>query len=213
MLRLILGRAGSGKTARVLRRLCRGGPDRRQILVVPEQQSHEAERALCRFGGDGVSLYAEVLSFSRLSNRVFLAAGGMGEPELDAGGRILLMHRAVRSVASQLTVYARPSRQPRLSGGAAVHRGRAEELLRPAGAPAPGGGGGRRGRGGQAAGPGAHLHRLRGPGRPHRPGPPGPAHPDGGEAEGLPLGGREPTCGWTASPTSPPSSGRCCGSC
>ena len=112
MLRLILGRAGSGKTTQVLQRLCRGGPDKRQILMVPEQQSHEAERALCRFGGDSVSLYAEVLSFSRLSNRVFLAAGGMGEPELDAGGRILMMHRAVRSVASQLTVYARPSRRP-----------------------------------------------------------------------------------------------------
>ena len=94
MLRLILGRAGSGKTTQVLQRLCRGGPDKRQILMVPEQQSHEAERALCRFGGAGVSLYAEVLSFSRLSNRVFLAAGGMGEPELDAGGRILMMQRA-----------------------------------------------------------------------------------------------------------------------
>ena len=112
MLRLILGRAGSGKTTQVLQRLCRGGPDKRQILMVPEQQSHEAERALCRFGGDSISLYAEVLSFSRLSNRVFLAAGGMGEPELDAGGRILMIHRAVRSVASQLTVYARPSRRP-----------------------------------------------------------------------------------------------------
>src|SRR5699024_6753150 len=112
MLRLILGRAGSGKTTQVLQRLCRGGPDKRQILMVPEQQSHEAERALCRFGGDGVSLYAEMLSFSRLSNRVFLRAGGMGEPELDAGGRSLMMHRAVRSVASRRTVYARRSRRP-----------------------------------------------------------------------------------------------------
>lgn len=58
-------------------------------------------------GGNGVSLYAEVLSFSRLANRVFLAAGGLGEAELDAGGRLLLMHRAVKSVAAQLTVCAR----------------------------------------------------------------------------------------------------------
>ena len=97
MLKLILGRAGSGKTTAVLQGICRPGQTKRQILMVPEQQSHEMERALCRFGGDGVSLYAEVLSFSRLSNRVFLAAGGMGEPELDAGGRILMMHRAVRA--------------------------------------------------------------------------------------------------------------------
>ena len=86
MLKLILGRAGCGKTTTVLKRLCQAGQERRQVLMVPEQQSHQAERALCKAGGDEVSLYAEVLSFSRLANRVFLAAGGVGEPELDSGG-------------------------------------------------------------------------------------------------------------------------------
>lgn len=112
MFKLILGRAGTGKTTAVLSRLTKAGQRRKQVLIVPEQQSHEAERALCRAGGDRVSLYAEVLSFSRLANRVFLAAGGMGEPELDAGGRLLLMHQAVKAVSDQLTVYARPSRRP-----------------------------------------------------------------------------------------------------
>lgn len=112
MLKLILGRAGCGKTTKVLERLCQAGKERRQVLMVPEQQSHQAERALCRAGGDQVSLYAEVLSFSRLANRVFLAAGGMGEPELDSGGRLLLMYQAVKAVSPELTVYARPSRRP-----------------------------------------------------------------------------------------------------
>ena len=112
MFRLILGRAGAGKTALVLRRLCRAGEERPQVLLVPEQQSHETERALCRAGGDRVSLYAEVLSFSRLANRVFQEAGGLGVEELDAGGRLLLMHRAVRETAEGLSVYARPSRRP-----------------------------------------------------------------------------------------------------
>lgn len=112
MLKLILGRSGTGKTTAVLNRLTEAGQRRKQVLIVPEQQSHEAERALCRAGGDRVSLYAEVLSFSRLANRVFLAAGGMGEPELDAGGRLLLMHQAVKAVSDRLTVYARPSRRP-----------------------------------------------------------------------------------------------------
>ena len=112
MFKLILGRAGTGKTTAVLSRLTKAGQRRKQVLIVPEQQSHEAERALCRAGGDRVSLYGEVLSFSRLANRVFLAAGGMGEPELDAGGRLLLMHQAVKAVSDQLTVYARPSRRP-----------------------------------------------------------------------------------------------------
>ena len=113
MLKLILGRAGTGKTSAVLERLCRLGPKRPQVLIVPEQQSHEMERALCQSGGDRISLYAEVLSFSRLANRVLTAAGGLGEEELDGGGRLLLMYNAVKSLSGQLTVYAHPSRRPR----------------------------------------------------------------------------------------------------
>ena len=112
MLKLILGRAGTGKTTTVLRRVCREGAQRPQVLMVPEQQSHETERALCKMGGNGVSLYAEVLSFSRLATRVFQTAGGLGVEELDGGGRFLLMYNAVKSVASELTVYSRPSRRP-----------------------------------------------------------------------------------------------------
>ena len=112
MFKLLLGRAGAGKTTAVLRRLCTAGAERPQVLMVPEQQSHEAERALCQAGGPGSCLYAEVLSFSRLTSRVFQLAGGQGEPELDAGGRLLLMYRAVQRAAPELTVYGRPSRRP-----------------------------------------------------------------------------------------------------
>ena len=86
MLNLILGRSGAGKSTAVCSRICRTGGARSQVLIVPEQNSHEMERKLCQVGGNGVSLYAEVLSFSRLCNRVFLAAGGLGEQELDGGG-------------------------------------------------------------------------------------------------------------------------------
>lgn len=112
MLKLILGRSGSGKTTAVLDGLCRRGQIRQQILLVPEQQSHEVERALCQRGGNQVSLYAEVLSFSRMANRIFLAGGGMGTEELDGGGRILLMHTAVKSVSAQLTALRRVSCRP-----------------------------------------------------------------------------------------------------
>ena len=112
MLKILMGRAGSGKTTVVLERLCQAGQERPQVLIVPEQQSHEMERALCKAGGNGVSLYAEVLSFSRMANRIFQVAGGLGEEELDAGGRILLMYRALQSVSDQLMVYNRPSRRP-----------------------------------------------------------------------------------------------------
>ena len=112
MLKLILGRSGTGKTTLVRQRLCARGPERPQVLLVPEQSSHEAERSLCQVGGSGVSRYAEVLSFSRLCSRVFLAAGGLGEQELDGGGRILLMHGAVKAVSGQLTVCRRSAGRP-----------------------------------------------------------------------------------------------------
>ena len=112
MLRILMGRAGSGKTTAVLNRLCQAAQERPQVLMTPEQQSHEAERALCKVGGPGISLRAEVLSFSRLANRVFQAAGGLGLEELDGGGRLLLMYRAVQETAQQLKVYGRPSKRP-----------------------------------------------------------------------------------------------------
>ena len=112
MLKLILGRSGAGKSTKIYQRLCAQGSSRPQVLVVPEQNSHETEWALCRAGGNGVSLYAEVLSFSRLCNRVFLAAGGLGDQELDGGGRLLLMYSAVKAVSSQLTVCRRSAGRP-----------------------------------------------------------------------------------------------------
>ncbi len=111
MLHILLGRAGCGKTETIIRRLCQRGTQRPQILIVPEQYSHEMERTLCRLGGNQTSAFAEVLSFSRLANRVFAQAGGLAVPTLDAGGRLLLMHRSVQAVAGQLAVYRRPSKR------------------------------------------------------------------------------------------------------
>ena len=116
MLKLIIGRSGTGKSTRLLEQVC-AASDRRNILLVPDPQSHEMERRLCQLGGAAVSLYAEVLTFTRLANRVFQTAGGLSRDELDAGGRLLLMYRAVQAVSGQLTVYAKPSRRPAFLSG------------------------------------------------------------------------------------------------
>ena len=47
MLKLLLGRAGSGKTETLLRTMAERGPERPQLLIVPEQHSHDMERRLC----------------------------------------------------------------------------------------------------------------------------------------------------------------------
>ena len=129
MLHLFTTRAGSGTLEAVLSRLC--AKPGKQILLVPEQFSHDAERALCKIGGPWACMDKEVLSFTRLARRVAESAGGGARPVLDAGGRVLLMYAAVQSVAEQLTVYRAPSRRP------ARHPGRVQELPGPAGGPVP----------------------------------------------------------------------------
>lgn len=118
MVTLILGRAGTGKTALVMDRIRKLGEKGTQsILIVPEQYSHDAERQLCENCGDGVSLYAEVLSFSRLSNRVFAETGGLARKTLDAGGRVLVMNAALTALASGLKAYHPGRRRAELIRG------------------------------------------------------------------------------------------------
>ena len=107
MLRLILGKAGAGKTAAVMEEIRaaveakRGG----QLLLVPEQYSHEAERELCAACGDSLSLYGEVFSFTGLARRLMSELGGSAAPWLDKGGRLLCMALALNEVGPRLRVY------------------------------------------------------------------------------------------------------------
>ena len=116
MLRILTGRAGSGKTTEIFRRMAAEGQQRKQILLVPEQASFETEQRFCRENGNRAGVYGEVLSFTRLENRVLTLAGGVAQPMLDEGGRLLTMYAALRSVSAHLTVYAMPSRRPEFLG-------------------------------------------------------------------------------------------------
>ncbi len=114
MVRLILGRAGAGKTALVFREIAgyvRQGREN-MVLLVPEQYSHEAERELCAAAGDALSRYGEVLSFTGLARKVFAQCGG-GRPVMDGGGRLLCMAVAARTVGNRLKVYRKGCREPR----------------------------------------------------------------------------------------------------
>ena len=112
MLYLLTGRTGSGKTREVFRRMAAEGSRRPQLLLVPEQASFETERRFCRENGNQAGAYGEVLSFTRLENRVLSQTGGGADPVLDEGGRLLAMYAALKSVQDHLTVYAMPSRRP-----------------------------------------------------------------------------------------------------
>lgn len=101
MLRLILGRSGSGKTDTVTERLTHlaqaGTPG--LILLVPEQHSFVSERMLLRRLGPAAATRVAVLSFTRLAQTVFREVGGLAGEPLDEGARALLMSRALAEVA------------------------------------------------------------------------------------------------------------------
>lgn len=94
----------------ILERICANQTEG-QLLLVPEQASHELERALCAAGGDGICLRAEVLSFSRQASRAFALYGGVSRPALDKGGRLIAMAQALEAAGSRLKLYAASRRR------------------------------------------------------------------------------------------------------
>lgn len=103
MITIKFGSDLGGLMQAVLAGACDGRPG--QLMVVPEQLSHQMERSLCKQGGADIGLRAEVLSFSRLANRVSALFGGGSRPVLDKGGRMLAMALALEQVASRLRIY------------------------------------------------------------------------------------------------------------
>lgn len=114
MLHLLISADRFCTTDAVIGRICEQAERSRgnQILIVPEQYSHETERALCEAGGARISRFAEVLSFSRLAVRAFSVCGGVAEEYLDKGGRLLNMYRASSQVASELKYYGAVCKKP-----------------------------------------------------------------------------------------------------
>lgn len=114
MLELLHGPDRTSNSMELLDRICENASRgvSGQILIVPEQYSHETERALCERGGDTISRYAEVLSFTRLAARVFSVHGGVCEEYLDENGRILTLYLAAQQVREQLKFYAAVMTRP-----------------------------------------------------------------------------------------------------
>ena len=179
MLTIWMGRANTGKSARILEAI----RTRREpaMLLVPEHASHTAELEVCRACGPEASQYVEVLSLRTLARRVLAltgaAADGAREAAADAAG----------AAGGCLPADGlRPSLpQGSLSGGAGGAVRRADSLPGAAGGPGEHGGavgGPERGKG---AGPVADLRGLSGKALPGRRGPPGSDGEAAGRAGGI----------------------------
>ncbi len=115
-LRLIMGRAGAGKTTlclgeigRELERQPLGTP---LILLVPEQASFQTEHALARIIGTGGFMRAQVLGFNRLAHRVLQEAGGATRLPLGEMGKRMILRRLLEKRLDELRVFGRAARLP-----------------------------------------------------------------------------------------------------
>ena len=93
MLQFVLGRALSGKSYEICRRIAEcvktGGEP---VLIIPEQFSFESEKRILSLLGDGNAQKVKVLSFSRLCDEVEDFSGGGSYGELNDCDKIILMN-------------------------------------------------------------------------------------------------------------------------
>lgn len=107
MLRLIHGGFGSGKSSRVLELIKKTleGKDRYQksvYLIVPEQDTVQAELKAAECLGASSALCFEVQNFSRLANTVFRSLGGLSYRYADNASKALCMWQSIKSLGGLL---------------------------------------------------------------------------------------------------------------
>jgi ATP-dependent helicase/nuclease subunit B len=106
LLKLILGRSGHGKTHFAIQKASELAKNNANvILIVPEQITFKTEKMLIEKIGVVSCLNIEVLSFSRLTGRIFKECGGLANRYIDDCGRYIIMQLALKQVADLLVIY------------------------------------------------------------------------------------------------------------
>lgn len=116
MLNIITGRTGSGKT-RYIRNLAKEvaqRESRKAIIIVPEQFSFDTEKGMLELLGNEKSNNIEVLSFSRLAERLLRDYGKISKAPADDSTRAVLMSIAIESLQDKITFYAKYRKNPAL---------------------------------------------------------------------------------------------------
>jgi ATP-dependent helicase/nuclease subunit B len=117
--RLVVGRAGSGKTRRCLDAVVaavRADPLGPPVYwVVPKQATFMTERALTCAPGVGGFVRARVVSFEALGEEILAECGGAAVPEVTALGRQMILGHLLRKHQKELRYFAQAARQSGLA--------------------------------------------------------------------------------------------------
>ena len=112
-LRIVYGRAGSGKTHFILNEIksrIEESPGKKLVLVVPEQFSFQAEKNLISATKAGGILKTEVLSFQRMAYRVFNETGGITYPHIHPAGKSMIIYQILNKMCDKFKVLLEPVR-------------------------------------------------------------------------------------------------------
>ncbi len=107
MLKIIAGPASCGKSSLLFRKIreeAAKAPERNFILCVPEQFSLTSMRRIMETAEPYGILNIDVLSFNRLSHRIFEEAGGDSREVLDDTGKNLILRRIASEISKELSV-------------------------------------------------------------------------------------------------------------
>ncbi|MEZ2659830.1 helicase-exonuclease AddAB subunit AddB [Aneurinibacillus aneurinilyticus] len=110
-LRIIVGRAGSGKSAHCIREI----RDRQQqqpmgaplIYLVPQQMSFQVEYELAAQAGVPGTMRAQVFSFRRLAWKILQEVGGLSRIHIDSTGMKMILRRILEKRGGELRVFGR----------------------------------------------------------------------------------------------------------
>lgn len=114
-LRFYIGASGSGKSYQLYNRIiseAMANPHVNYLIVVPDQFTMQTQLEMVRRHPNKGIMNIDVLSFGRLSHRIFEEVGGNDKPVLDDTGKSLVLRRVAASVEDDLSVMKRNIRKP-----------------------------------------------------------------------------------------------------
>lgn len=106
-LQFYFGASGSGKSTRVYEEILRRAkehPEQNFLILVPDQFTMQTQKELVSLSPEKGIMNIDVLSFGRLSHRVFEEINGERRPMLDDTGKSLIVRRVAAQVKEQIPV-------------------------------------------------------------------------------------------------------------
>lgn len=114
-LRFYIGASGSGKSHLLYGKIieeAQQNPHTNYLIVVPDQFTMQTQLEMVKRHPNKGIMNIDVLSFGRLSHRIFEEVGGNDKPVLDDTGKSLVLRRVAASLEDELGVMKRNIRKP-----------------------------------------------------------------------------------------------------